>query len=276
MSPSLNPTPTDTHTIDVNGQRLRVAIRPGDGMRTPLLLMSGMGANLELGQPFVDALDPAIEVIRFDVPGVGGSPAPILPYRLPILAYLVARMLDQLGYGQVDILGISWGGGLAQQFAVQQPRRCRRLILVSTSTGALMVPGRLSVLLTMLTPRRYLDRSHLESIAAELYGGSARTHPEQVRGFAQAMYGASQRGYLYQLLASVGWTSLPWLRLIRQPTLILSGDDDPIIPLANAKIMQYLIPRARLHVFHGGHLGLVTEADQLAPVVAQFLADHTG
>ncbi|HEU5100502.1 MAG TPA: alpha/beta fold hydrolase, partial [Roseiflexaceae bacterium] len=154
------------------------------------------------------------------------------------------------------------------------PRRCRRLILVSTSTGALMVPGRLSVLLHMLTPQRYLDRSHLEAIAAELYGGSARTHPEQVRGFARAMQGASQRGYLYQMLSAVGWTSLPWLWLIRQPTLILSGDDDPIIPLANARIMQRLIPRARLHVFHGGHLGLVTEADQLAPVVDQFLADR--
>src|SRR5262249_51045957 len=237
-------------------------------------LMSGIGANLELLQPFVDALDPAIEVIRFDVPGTGGSPAPLLPSRPAILVCLVARMLDQLGYGQVDILGISWGGGLAQQFAVQRSRRCRRLILASTSTGALMVPGRLSVLLTMLTPRRYLDRSHLESIAAELYGGSARTHPEQVREFAHTMHGASQRGYLYQLLSSVGWTSLPWLVLIRQPTLILCGDDDPIIPLANAKIMQRLIPDARLHVFQGGHLGLVTEADQLAPVVAQFLAEE--
>jgi pimeloyl-ACP methyl ester carboxylesterase len=56
--------------------------------------------------------------------------------------------------------------------------------------------------------------------------------------------------------------------------LILSGDDDPIIPLANARIMQRLIPHARLHVFHGGHLGLVTEAEQLAPVVDQFLANR--
>src|SRR6266496_1634429 len=61
--------PAATRTIDVKGQRLRVAIRPGDGMRTPLLLMNGVGANLELLQPFVDALDPAIGVIRFDVPG---------------------------------------------------------------------------------------------------------------------------------------------------------------------------------------------------------------
>ncbi len=64
---------------------------------------------------------------------------------------------------------------------------------------------------------------------------------------------------------------MPFLPLLRQPTLILSGDDDPIIPLANARLMHLLIPNSRLHVYHGGHLGLVTEAAELAPVVDAFL-----
>src|SRR5437870_12050829 len=125
----------ETRPITVSGQRLRVAIRKGDGTRTPLLLINGIGVNLEVLQPFVDALDPAIEVIRFDVPGTGGSPAPRIPYRFSAHARLVTQMLDQLGYQQVDVLGISWGGALAQQFAYQYPERCRRLILVSTGTG---------------------------------------------------------------------------------------------------------------------------------------------
>ena len=78
-------------------------------------------------------------------------------------------------------------------------------------------------------------------------------------------------GYLYQLAAGAAWTSLPFLPLLRQQTLIMSGDDDPIIPLANARLMHRLIPHSRLHVFGGGHLGLVTEAAQLAPVVSDFL-----
>jgi pimeloyl-ACP methyl ester carboxylesterase len=82
----------------------------------------------------------------------------------------------------------------------------------------------------------------------------------------------SQAGYLYQLTAGAGWTSLPFLPLLRQPTLILSGDDDPLIPLVNARLMHRLIPGSRLHVYHGGHLGLVTEAAALAPVVDGFLA----
>jgi poly(3-hydroxyalkanoate) depolymerase len=148
------------------GQRLRVAIHPGNGIRTPLLLMNGIGANLEALQPFVDALDPAIEVIRFDAPGTGGSPVPLVPYRFSALARLVMKMLNQLGYQQVDVLGVSWGGALAQQFAFQCSRCCRRLILVSTGTGAIMVPGRLSVLTKMITPRRYMDPSHMDIMLA--------------------------------------------------------------------------------------------------------------
>jgi poly(3-hydroxyalkanoate) depolymerase len=272
-SPSGQP-PLGTRTITVKGQRMRIAIRPGDGTRPPLLVMNGIGANLELLQPFVEALDPAIGVFCFDAPGVGGSPPPAIPYRFATLAWLVARMLDQLGYAQVDVLGVSWGGGLAQQFAVQHRTRCRRLVLVSTATGALMVPGRPAVLAKLATPRRYMDPAYLAEIAPELYGGDLRSHPEAVRAYTQATEAVGLRGYLYQLLASIGWTSLPWLPLIRQPTLILAGDDDPIVPLINAQLMQRLMPDAWLRVFHDGHLGLLTQARELAPVVAQFLAEE--
>ena len=78
-------------------------------------------------------------------------------------------------------------------------------------------------------------------------------------------------GYLFQLLAGVGWTSLPLLPFIRQPTLILAGADDPIIPLVNARIMARLLPDATLHVYDDGHLGLITQAHELAPVVTDFL-----
>jgi pimeloyl-ACP methyl ester carboxylesterase len=149
-------------------------------------------------------------------------------------------------------------------------------VLVSTATGALMVPGRPAVLAKLATPRRYLDPAYLAEIAPDLYGGELRSHPEAVRVYAQAVHTISLHGYFYQLLASFGWTSLPWLSLIQQPTLILAGDDDPIVPLVNARLMQRLIPDARLHVFHGGHLGLLTQAPALAPVVAQFLAERPG
>ena len=265
-------TQTELRSIVVAGRQLRVAVRHGDGTRVPLLLFNGIGASLDLLQPFVDALDPALEVIRFDVPGVGGSPLPVRPYRFTGLCRLTSQMLDTLGYDTVDVLGISWGGGVAQHFAVTARRRCRRLVLVSTATGAIMVPARPAVLIRMITPRRYLDPEHMQQVAPSLYGGSARDDPDWVAAMmhAQSRVG-SPRGYLYQLLAGTGWTSLPFLPLLRQRTLILAGDDDPLIPLANARLLRLLIPHSRLHVYHGGHLGLVTEAAELAPVVDRFL-----
>src|SRR5690348_17039227 len=118
-------------TVTAAGRTLRVSVRPGgDPDAAPLLLMNGIGASLEVLQPFVDALDRRRTVIRFDVPGVGGSPGPLVPYTYATFTPVVARMLDQLGHtDQVDVMGFSWGGGLAQQFSVQHHRRCRRLVL---------------------------------------------------------------------------------------------------------------------------------------------------
>jgi poly(3-hydroxyalkanoate) depolymerase len=282
-------TTDNIRAVAVGGQIVRVAVRPGksNGKGTwrgrsaarqkadvvPLLLINGIGASLELLEPFADALDPAIEVIRFDVPGVGGSPMPDRPYRFTGLCRLIAQLLTELGYDRADVLGISWGGGVAQHFALAQRSRCRRLVLVSTGTGALMVPARPAVLARMATPRRYTDRRYLEQVAGELYGGSARTDPSRIVAAMNAHNRVgSRRGYLLQLAAGAGWTSVPFLPLLQQRTLILAGDDDPIIPLANGKLMHRLIPHSRLQVFHGGHLGLVTEAAQLAPVVSEFLA----
>ena len=276
-------TTAEVRSVTIDGRELRIAVRPGrrrirnNKTRKPLLLINGIGASLELLEPFVHELDPAAEVIRFDPPGVGGSgPAPG-PYRFTGLCTLIAKLLTGLGHDQVDVLGISWGGGVAQHFAAFHRERCRRLVLVATATGSLMVPARPSVLAHMVTPRRYLDPGYLHRVAGTLYGGSARTNPGRI---ATAMHDGTRvgpsRGYLYQLTAGAGWTSLPFLPLLRQPTLIVAGDDDPLIPLANARLMRRLIPNSRLHVYHGGHLGLVTEAAELAPVVDSFLDQTTG
>jgi len=263
---------TRVRRVRVLGHDVRVAVRSGTGHGPPLVLCNGIGASLDLLQPFVDEVDPRIEVVRFDVPGVGGSPAPTMPYNFAVLACFVGRLLDTLGYDRFDVLGISWGGGLAQQLALQHPRRCRRLVLVSTGTGMLMVPARLGVLSKMLTPRRYRDPAYAYAIAPLLYGGRMRRRPDEVRHVVheQERLGPSV-GYFLQLLAGVGWTSLPALPLIRQHTLILAGNDDPIIPLANARIMRALLPHASLHVYDDGHLGLLTSADELGPVVSRFL-----
>ena len=260
--------------VQVVGLDVRVSVRTGTEPGPPLLLCNGIGASFDLLQPFVDEVDPRVEVVRFDVPGVGGSPVSPVPYTFPALAWFVGKLMTRLGYAEFDVLGISWGGGLAQQLAFHNPRRCRRLVLVSTATGSLMVPANPLVLGKMITPRRYRDPEYARSIAAQLYGGRMRDEPDLARRLLhdQSRVGA-WRGYLMQLLAGIGWTSLPALPLIRQRTLILAGNDDPIIPLVNARIMHRLLPHATVHVYDDGHIGLVTQADQLGPIVSRFILE---
>ena len=263
-------------TITIDGQLLRVGIHPrapgADAARAPLLVFNGIGANLELCGPMMAQL-PERESIVFDVPGAGKSPAPKRPYRLFWLARLATRLLDALGHrGQVDVMGVSWGGGLAQQFAMQYPKRVHRLILAATAMGGLtMVPGRPAVLMKMASPQRYLDKGYMKRIAPEIYGGQLRTDPEAIKLFTDHAKGGDPVGYRYQLLAMLGWTSLPWLWRIRQPTLVMAGNDDPLIPLVNARMHALLLPNARLCVIEDGHLFLLTKAKEIAPLISGFL-----
>jgi poly(3-hydroxyalkanoate) depolymerase len=255
--------------VPVLGQQIRVKVREGTGV--PLVLCNGIGASLEVLDPLEECLDPETTVVRFDVPGSGGSPDSPLPYGFPYLAAVLGHLLKKLGFDRVDVLGFSWGGALAQQFAFQNPRRCRRLILVSTGTGALMVPGGPKVLAKMLTPRRFLDHDYASAIAGALYGGTVRTDPLLIKQlFDRQLMAGSRIGYLHQLLAGAVWTSLFALPLIRQQTLIVAGLDDPIIPVVNAKIMARLLPHATVHMHAGGHVDLITNAAELAPVIESF------
>jgi poly(3-hydroxyalkanoate) depolymerase len=251
---------------------VRYAERRGDPSRAPLLFLNGLGANIELAQPFVDALDGPTVVI-FDVPGVGGSRTPLSPYRPAGIADLAARLLDHLGYREADVLGVSWGGAIAQQFAFQHRSRCRKLILAATSPGALMVPAHPSVLLKMATPRRYLDRAYARRVVGDVYGGVFRSDPQAAEQTLRHVRFSSRRGYYLQLAAACGWTSLPWLFLLRQPTLVLAGSDDPIVPAINARILQWLIPDARLEILDCGHLFLVTLPVESARIVEAFLTE---
>ena len=206
--------------VRVLGHDVRVAVRPGTAPGPPLVLCNGIGASLDLLQPFVDEVDPRIEVVRFDVPGVGGSPAPKVPYNFALLACFVGRLLDELGYDRFDALGISWGGGLAQQLAFQNPRRCRRLVLVSTGTGMLMVPAGLACSARCSPRGATATRRTPRPSPPLLYGGRMRQRPDEARHVVYEQERLGPRvGYFLQLLAGVGWTSLPALPLIRQPTL---------------------------------------------------------
>jgi poly(3-hydroxyalkanoate) depolymerase len=261
--------------VDVDGLRLRTSVR---GAGLPLLVLTGIGASLEISVPFERALNAHnVQTVALDAPGTGKSSRYRRPRRMPGLARTVEHTLDALGYDRVDVLGASFGGVLAQQLAHQAPQRVRRLVLASTGAGVPGlggVPGSPRALLALATPRRYQSPDYYRRIAGALYGGQARREPDPLLHGSIARFSEtpSLEGYFYQLYAISFWTGLPWLWHLRQPTLVLAGDDDPIVPVANGRILTAVIPHARLEIIRGGgHLFPLERPTEIAALVAEFL-----
>jgi pimeloyl-ACP methyl ester carboxylesterase len=256
----------------VEGLRTRVRVR-GDG--PPLLLLGGLWSQVPMWDKVLPFLD-GFRTIAFDPPGIGATDLPPWPYPVRHLARFASRVLDAVGVERAHVLGVSLGGVVAQELARSFPDRVDRLVLVSTGPGNLGVPGRPDVLLRFARPKAYADRRALQQDAGRLFGGRMRVQPELVHGW-HLRPPADLRAWVFRLAGTAGWTSLPWLHRLRTETLVLHGDDDPIVPLANARIIAGLVPGARLHVVHGGgHLLLLDSAADVLPVVTGFLTAATG
>ena len=253
-----------THVIDGLSTRVRVS---GEGR--PLLLIGGLWSQAPMFDPVLPYLD-GFRTIAFDPPGIGKTDLPTRPYSVQRLAQFAVGVLAAVGVGRADVLGVSLGGAVAQELAHAHPERVDRLVLVSTGPGTIAVPGRLDILVRFGRPTAYTNITELEQRAGQIFGGRLREHPELVRGW-HLRPPASKKAWLYRLAGTTGWSSLPFLHSVTQPTLVIHGDDDPIIPLVNARIMSRLLPHATLHVYPDGHLGLVTMADELGPLVSHFL-----
>jgi poly(3-hydroxyalkanoate) depolymerase len=257
----------------VGNQKLRTAIwsgvDKGAGKRTPLLFFNGIGANLEIAQAFADTFT-GRDIITFDMPGVGGSPDPTVPYRPWWVAKAAKQILRENGYHRVDVLGVSWGGGPAQQFAWQNKKMVRRLVLCATTTGVTMIPGNPKALSKMASPRRYIDRDFLAKNFETLYGDASK----EVGEFSLNMMPPSVKGYLYQLMAMAGYSTLPFIRRIRARTLIIMGDNDHIVPVANGRILDYFLKRSELKIIEGaGHLFLLTRRDETVELIRDFFGE---
>ena len=256
--------------VTADGLRLRVG-RHGTG--PPLLLVTGIGAHLDMWAPFA-AHAGARELVAFDPPGAGLSQRPGLPLRMSGLARVVTEMLDVLGLGRVDVLGYSFGGGLAQELAYRAPERVRRLVLCATAPGVGGCPPRPMAALMLASPARYYHPRLLELSIAHIAGGRTAREPGALdrQAAERLLHPPSPIGYAYQLYAVAGWSSLPWLHRVPHRTLVVSGEDDPAVPVRNGRLLAHRLPDARLHVVPGGgHLFLLDEPENAAPVIRAFL-----
>lgn len=257
----------------VGGRTLRTATwrldQPSDHL--PILFFNGIGANIEAVAPITQAM-PERAFIMFDMPGIGESPDPVMPYNPFTMSWTASQLLEKLGVDEVDVMGISWGGGMAQHFAMQHPGKTRRVVLIATSAGMMMVPGSPQALTKMANPRRYIDPDFMMKNFETLYGeGLGKS--EGKGGHMSRLKPPSPRGYMYQLMCMLGWTSAPALPfLMKKPVLIMMGDDDAIVPLANGKFLNMLIPNSELVVMEGGgHLFLLSHREECVDAMRGFL-----
>ncbi|RLA05230.1 MAG: poly(3-hydroxyalkanoate) depolymerase [Gammaproteobacteria bacterium] len=259
-------------TIKIKGQSLRVGIKTGSNNKPPLLIFNGLGSSLEVLQPFVNSKAVEdFEIIAFDIPGTGGSPTPFFPYRFSSMAKLANEILDHFDYGEIDVLGVSWGGVLAQQFAKNYPDRCRNLILASTSTGAISFPPSPTLWIKMMTPKFYRQTAYMVGVGADLCGSLFRSDKKKAQQAENNKSEITLRGFYYQLMACNGWTSVHWLHTLKHPTLILAGERDPIVPISNSKLMKKLLPNSQIEILKAGHLFLMTKAELTAEHVREFV-----
>ncbi len=183
-----------------------------------MLLLNGMSRPMGSWASFAGALRDRT-VIAFDAPGVGASETPVVPYSMPMLSDVAARVLDAVGIEKADVVGYSHGGAVAQQFAVGHPTRVNRLVLLATACGIGAVPGRPSdVTQILLTPNR----------------GTRWPRPHPL-------------GLLWQILAISTWSSIPVLGCINAPTLVVCGEHDRAVPPANSRLLAARIPRRPPH-----------------------------
>ncbi len=266
---------TDVQSTDqvlfISGRSVRVR-RQGTGR--PVLLINGLGANLTMWNPLVSELA-GFEVISFDAPGTGHSQAPLLPYSLSLIADVAVHVLDELGLGEVDVLGYSLGGGVAQTLAHRHPDRVRRLVLVSTSCGAGSVPGSLRSLMAVMTPARHYTKSGYRTSMKMISLAPAERQSSQISAEADNWHHEqppSVRGYALQMTAFATFNSLPWLRTIGHPTLVMSGSDDRVVPMANAAILAAHLPHARMAVVNRwGHYLLHDPGSGASAQIRDFL-----
>ena len=257
--------------LRIRGLRLHVR-ETGEG--PPLLLLNGIGAHVGMWRPLEQTL-PDVRVISYDAPGTGRSATPLLPLTLPALARLAEGVLDALEIEEADVLGYSFGGIVAQHLAHRAPGRVRRLVLAATTPGWGGVTGSPTVMAHMSTPLRYYSRAVYDRTIGDIAGGRARNDREWIERHAEERqaHPPSPLGYAYQLAAlAVSPGSLPWLHELKPPTLVLAGDDDPILPVANALLLAHRIPRARLLLAPGeGHLLLLDPDSAAHPAIRDFV-----
>ncbi len=257
--------------ITVDGLRLRVFTRDLDRSEIPLLICNGLGQAVEMLVPLMAEIQDR-PIISFDAAGAGRSDLPDSGTTMEDHSRIVQAILKELNVEKFDVLGISWGGALAQQLARDRPDHCRRMVLAITSAGGISSWwGSPIALFEIMFPWRFFNKSYGNFIGPLMYGGEAVLQPELFREYSKHAIRPTYEGYAAQVKAMCSWSSLPWIGSLKQPTQIIAGSLDTLIPIGNQILLSSLMPQARLTVFQAGHLLMYSKREEVGELVTDFL-----
>lgn len=243
------------------------------GQGAPILLIMGLGWASALWHRTRPILAARYRTVVLDNRGVGLSDTPPGPYSMSLMAADAAAVLDAAGIQCAHIIGVSMGGMIAQEFALQYPERAHSLILGCTAAGGphavLANPEVLQALLLRgLSPDEFA-----ESVNPFIYDSSTpRERIEEDMALRRKWYPTAQ-GYMGQLLAIQVWEAYSRLAQIAAPTLVVHGETDRLIPPANGRLIAQRIPRARLAMIpNASHIFTTDQPDAAHRELLGFLA----
>ncbi|MBA4181358.1 MAG: alpha/beta hydrolase [Anaerolinea sp.] len=245
------------------------------GSGDPLILVMGLGGDLQAWALQVPALSKHFRVITFDNRGAGRTSAPDKPYSIVGMADDLAALMDRLEIPEAHILGWSMGGYIAQEFAIKYPARVEKLILLATAAN-IDGYGR-AVLTSWINARRSnLSREQWQRFMAP-YVYSPGLLDDRER-FERAIlngvnnpYAQQDHGFLRQADAILAFDASDRLGNVKAPTLVVGAKDDVLVPVRNAEKLAKLIPGATLKVLDGGHAGALEYPNEYNAAFLEFL-----
>jgi 3-oxoadipate enol-lactonase len=246
------------------------------GRGEPLVLVPGFGTGLWIWYRQVAAFAERFRVVVFDPRGVAGSPAPDAPFTMRDLADDLAALLEGLRVERAHVLGASFGGFVAQEFALAHPGRTRSLVLCCTSYGgAGHVPPAPETLAAIASTKGLNTAERVrENLLLAFSPRFVEEQPAEVERVIslRAESDVPESAYLRQLQAAVAFDAAARVGAISVPTLVVTGDADAIVPHQNSLNLAAAIPGAKLRVIDGGsHAFFIEQPDEFNRSVIDFI-----
>jgi 3-oxoadipate enol-lactonase len=244
------------------------------GTGEPVLLIMGLGYPSAMWYRTRPALSASYRTIALDNRGAGQSDVPPGPYSIALMASDAAAVLDAAGVPSAHVFGMSMGGMIAQEFALQYPRRVRSLILGCTAAGGPNAHRAEPAATEMLKARTWMNREQATEAAVPfIYDAATPRHLIDEDIAQRDPWPTTPAGYLAQLQAILAWESFNRLAQITAPTLVIHGKADRLVPPANGELIAARIPGAQLVLLEcASHLFSTDQPTAAHKAILEFLA----